>query len=286
MMDRTKNNRKGGPRTAVGKAVASRNSTKIGVYGLQVVLPGENPEEFDDLLGLFVEDFQPSGVTEAALVHELAVLTWKKRRLEGLEHRQLFEFLHAAPSEYEFSLVGLSMVKGMESFIFDPYRVDDCDVPAFREYYAQTTNLRRGTKDEAALTALQTDYPQTFSRLASLMKQMGLETLTPAAMAAVKYKKDGADESKSPLGDAINLIYEEARKIVWAADNRDAIIEAHDRIRDARLAKKIDKQPYERAYEYLARNFYKVLSELRKQQEWRRKLLVIDVTPLDKEGNR
>lgn len=271
-------NRKGGPQTAAGKVVAARNSTKIGVYARQLILPGENPEEFEELESLFVADFQPSGVTEAALVHELAVLVWKKRRLEGVEHRQLMQHLQSAPAEYEFAQAGMPIVKGMEAFFFDPYQVDECDVSVFREYYLQMKLLRFGALDEATLGALQTNYPQSFSRLAAEMQEIGLKSPTPASMVSDKYKDQLPTEKNTPLSDAINRVYEEALKIVWAADNKQALVKLHERIRDKRLATRIDNEPYDRAYEHLARNFYKTLSELRKQQDWRRKQQVIDVT--------
>lgn len=282
MANQPKSNRKGGPQTPEGKAVAAHNSTKIGVYARQLILPGENPEEFIELESLFVDDFQPSGVTEAALVHELAVLAWKKRRLEGVEHQQLMQRVQSMPAEYEFAQAGMPIVKGMEEFFLDPYQVDECDVLAFREYYAQMKMLRIGVKDEATLLALQAQFPKSFSRLVAEMQEIGLKSPTPASMVAAKYKDQSPAEKNTPLHDAINRVYEKALRIVWAADNKQALVKVHERIRDKRLANRIDNEPYDRAHEYLARNFYKTLSELRKQQDWRRKQQMIDVTPLAK----
>ncbi len=39
-----------GPRTGQGKSVASRNATKHGFTGKSILLPGENPQEFESLL--------------------------------------------------------------------------------------------------------------------------------------------------------------------------------------------------------------------------------------------
>lgn len=41
-----------------------------------------------------------------------------------------------------------------------------------------------------------------------------------------------------------------------------------------------------RTFDDLARDFYRTLSELRKQQEWRRKHTVIDVTPTSVEDTK
>lgn len=61
-----KSRRSGGPKTAEGKAVSSRNSIKTGAYSKQEVLPGENLQELLELEQYFIEDFSPQGVTESA----------------------------------------------------------------------------------------------------------------------------------------------------------------------------------------------------------------------------
>ncbi len=40
-----------GPKTARGKAVASGNATRHGILSCELLLPHENPAEFDALLG-------------------------------------------------------------------------------------------------------------------------------------------------------------------------------------------------------------------------------------------
>ena len=176
---------------------------------------------------LFLDDFQPQGVTEAALVRDLAVITWKKMRLEGIEHRQILQALQEPISENDFNMAGLSVVKGMEDFIWDPHLVDDVDVPIFQEYATQMRLLASGERDEAAIARIR----------------------------------------------------QEAEKIVWAAEHQSEILEAHARIRDRRLIGRIGIEKYDRANDYLAKSFYRTLSELRKHQEWHRKQQVIDVTP-------
>ena len=279
MTKRSNANRSGGPRSAAGKKVASRNSTRLGVYASQIILPGENPEDFAELEALFLDDFQPQGIAEAAMVRDLAVLTWKKMRLEGVEHRQILQALQEPISEYDFSAVGLTVVKGMEDFIWDPHLVDDSDVPLFREYATQMRLLALGERDEAAILALQTQFPDSYSRLVVEMKSMGMKTINPKAIAEVKYSDSERAEKARPVDDAIARIKNEANKIVWAADHQPEILEAHARIRDRRLIGRIGIEKYDRANDYLANSFYKTLSELRKHQEWHRKQQVIDVTP-------
>ena len=103
----SKLNRTGGPRSAEGKAVASRNSIKTGAYSTQVVLPGESEEEFRELEQCFFEDFRPEGVTEALMVHDLTVISWKKRRLTKMEHAVLMAQLQAPITAEELFQAGL-----------------------------------------------------------------------------------------------------------------------------------------------------------------------------------
>ena len=81
-----KSKRSGGPKTSSGRLNASKNALKTGAYSSMIVLPGESEEEFEKLHQQFMNDFMPNDVAESAMVYELTGLTWKKLRLEKLEH--------------------------------------------------------------------------------------------------------------------------------------------------------------------------------------------------------
>ena len=70
-----------GPRTELGKQRASRNATKHGVFSKIVVLKGESPAEYEELLEGMREAFQPEGALEELLVEKLATMAWRQRRL-------------------------------------------------------------------------------------------------------------------------------------------------------------------------------------------------------------
>lgn len=100
-------NRTGGPKTQLGKLASSKNSLKTGAYSVQQILPGERQEDFKELHKMFLEDFQPIGVVEASLVHEMALLAWKKPRLERVENQYLYGVLNATLTPEEFFAAGL-----------------------------------------------------------------------------------------------------------------------------------------------------------------------------------
>jgi hypothetical protein len=68
------------------KSQTSKNAVTHGLYASEVVLPEESQKEFDDLLEAYRDEYCPHGISEHATVDELAILHWKRRRLEtGLQ---------------------------------------------------------------------------------------------------------------------------------------------------------------------------------------------------------
>lgn len=59
------------------------NALSHGIYSDCIVLDGEKPEEFNDLLDALRNEYSPLGVSEDETVFDLAGLYWKRRRLEA-----------------------------------------------------------------------------------------------------------------------------------------------------------------------------------------------------------
>ena len=62
-----------GPKTAQGKQVARMNALKHGLQAERVVIPGEDPEEFEALFRSLEEYYRPVGAVEVLLVDELFI---------------------------------------------------------------------------------------------------------------------------------------------------------------------------------------------------------------------
>jgi len=73
-----------GPRTAEGKA-AARNAVKHGLLAEQVVIHGEDPEEFDLYRAGMLAELAPVGAVEALLAERAVSLSWRLRRAERLQ---------------------------------------------------------------------------------------------------------------------------------------------------------------------------------------------------------
>jgi len=70
-----------GPKTPEGKARSSQNRIAHGLTGRHIVLPGEDPAEFDNLLDALWTEHQPQTPTEEILVEEMAHARWKTLRM-------------------------------------------------------------------------------------------------------------------------------------------------------------------------------------------------------------
>jgi hypothetical protein len=80
-----------GPRTAEGKRRSSQNARKHGLYSNAnffwdaALALGEDPRDFERLLKGLVLARQPADTLEMVLVEDIALLVWKKARLDRAE---------------------------------------------------------------------------------------------------------------------------------------------------------------------------------------------------------
>ena len=69
-----------GPKTPEGKRRSAFNSTTHGAYALNLMLPGEELAEFEELIKVHLETWKPTNVIEDILVTEMASTLWRLRR--------------------------------------------------------------------------------------------------------------------------------------------------------------------------------------------------------------
>lgn len=74
-----------GPITPEGKLRSAGNATKHGLNSSEVVMPGEDPAEFQELLDSVVEFYFPKTAHEQDLIMEIAASRWRLRRLIAME---------------------------------------------------------------------------------------------------------------------------------------------------------------------------------------------------------
>ena len=74
-----------GPTTPEGKALSSRNALKHGILAQQVVIHGEDMNDFCDLEQRLIAEYRPEGVLERELVDQMVAILWRLRRLRKVE---------------------------------------------------------------------------------------------------------------------------------------------------------------------------------------------------------
>ena len=80
-----------GPRSAHGKATSSGNSLKHGLASGRVIVPGEDPAEFEALLEDLLAEHSPATTTEQLLVKEMAQSYWLMQRAIHLQNQAFTE---------------------------------------------------------------------------------------------------------------------------------------------------------------------------------------------------
>ena len=86
-----------GPKSQEGKAVSSRNATKHSLTSKQVVIPGEDPAEYDAHRADLIGSLKPANAVEAELVEELAANSWRLKRAHRIETAILTEIAAGSP---------------------------------------------------------------------------------------------------------------------------------------------------------------------------------------------
>src|SRR5687767_8798974 len=74
-----------GPRTPAGKARGARNPVRHGVFAHLLVLPGENPYDWDRHREGIIASLVPVGLLELNLAERAALLLWRLARLARFE---------------------------------------------------------------------------------------------------------------------------------------------------------------------------------------------------------
>jgi hypothetical protein len=80
-----------GPRSPEGKATSSGNSLKHGLASGRVIIPGEDPAEFEALLSDLVKEHAPANETESLLIQQMAQSWWLMQRAIRIQNQAFSE---------------------------------------------------------------------------------------------------------------------------------------------------------------------------------------------------
>src|ERR1017187_7502935 len=74
-----------GPRSAEGKSASRFNALKHGIDAASIVIPGEDPADYDALAADYLSDFRPQSPSESFHVQTMLRADWQKPRLLRVE---------------------------------------------------------------------------------------------------------------------------------------------------------------------------------------------------------
>jgi hypothetical protein len=144
LANRSNSHRSTGPQTEAGKERSSQNSYKHGLTSSKIVLPGEDPAEYDSFRAGILQQYQPANATEQILAEELAAAGWRLNRARAVEAEVLKKLMGDAAD----SAVGLANV-----FIEKPKEFERLQrylTSIERAYYRALDKLTRLQKERRA----------------------------------------------------------------------------------------------------------------------------------------
>ncbi len=267
-----KSKRSGGPKTLEGKVASSRNAVKTGSYSSQIVLSSEEEADFKAFEDEFMNDFSPQGVVESSMVHELAVLAWKKLRLERVEHQLMRDQLKAPITPQEYIDAGFGR-EGDLSFAMNHLEQLTPQFVKLHENDFKFAKSLKDRRDEAILERLDLDHPDFYARLHKAVKSVKRAGIQVVFVKTgidedrdVNIKKTLADTPIAELNEVLDQIIQESRAVLHVSKNIEYIQGLKSKILDKRLMGMMEAATSHRVHEDLGRLFSRRLKELREQQ--------------------
>jgi hypothetical protein len=273
----TQSKRSGGPQSDDGKKISSRNAIKTGAYSKAVILPGEDESEYRELEAQFIRDFAPRDIAEGAMVRELTVLTWKKIRLDQLEHRAVLQALNKPFASYE--LGSLFLMRPEAEWVIGSLEL--LTEENFQHYLKKklvAQELLGSTVTPPILENLKKKHPSFYDDIMDEVDEYDVDDLSHEALC-----KDTIAGDDGRQIDLLHFIIqkqvEEYDDLIWAFEHLDKIQSKIVEVKDERLIDLMQRDKTSRAREDLSRSFFRTLSELRKHQHWRYQRDAVDVSP-------
>ena len=259
--------RSGGPRTAAGKALVAGNAISHGVNARMVTLASEDPAEFETLFQGLVADFRPVGTTETLIIHRMAHLVWKQRRLEGYEHDQISQ---AALVKVQIEEIWkkMNLLKPGDTVYKLFGSLDDFDGPDLA--HAKSLLLDCGEFEQLPKIVMDpVQGPKDFPEFWQHVIPYGWRT-DPITSTVFGLSTDDPDlEIMAEIKSAVNGTRRHFEAVVFLIENRDNIHHAQAAVRAEKMTLAWNLDRSHRYHTLLEGQFYRALKELRAQQNWR-----------------
>ena len=269
-------NKSTGPRTEKGKKVVSQNALKSGVYARDIVLPNESLADFEAHHQRFINDFRPQDIVASQLVRDMAVVVWKRMRLERIENKVLTELLNAPLREEEAVGTKYLWRNEVASMVHIVHLLTDEYLAELEDALQNAIQFQEYQLSDEEVGTLATTIP-ILDELLNL-KYPDYE-LTPSYELLSVYPRSfnlGLSENAS-THEMLEIAIKDMRQNQWLGAHRDAILKEYEAIRNRRLMSFMENAGTSRAFDDLRRSFSKLLAEYRRHEAWRSKRQMLDM---------
>jgi hypothetical protein len=143
-----------GPNTEAGKQTSSRNATRHGLTGAQIIIPGEDPAAYEELRQGLHDSFKPANDPERLLVEQIAAGSWRLQRAHRIEAAVLTKL--AEDSDNPEAAIASAFIERPA----DLARIQRYVTAAHNAYYKALRELekmqqkRRAEEEEMAMAAM------------------------------------------------------------------------------------------------------------------------------------
>ena len=273
--------RSGGPQTSEGKLASSQNSLKLGVYSRKITLINESDDEFNQLLAQFMSDFAPRDIIESVLVRDLAIITWKRLRLEGLEQSSLVMALNEPIKAEEYWRNGIKVESDRIWAIDYLDGLTEGEVEYYERARKEAQSWWDSYRGDQDILSMPVNYPTLFEVVVDRARVFGLDvSVDPDSKEVCSWALDSQKFGCDRYADYVaRALIREDRVLHWVEENSAQIKLAAIKAKEERLLEVMQSPMKPRVHEDLSRSFFKTLSELRRHQQWRRKMSIVDITP-------
>lgn len=236
-----------------------------------MVLPNESQQEFDELVGQFQKDFYPKDAVEMMLVREMAVTTWKKLRLEKLEHDYCTRQLAAQITLDEFLSIDHRLTEEVYKFWIESEGLNTKEAEMLSQTVKYIEPHRRLNVTTEQLKHIKAKFETVYSSILDAYRQVKpLATHEPSLDELVNTKFRQLDEpEKYLIPFCIDKLLPQYQAGLQCVKYQEQIEEGIIQIRQERLLKMMQLGGVQRASDDLNRAMIRTVSEYRKHHEWR-----------------
>jgi hypothetical protein len=231
-----------------------------------------------------MNDFMPSDVAESAMVYELTGLTWKKLRLEKLEHAAFIRSMNLNITIDDMANEGIEIHNYHEKHLQELKALSD-DKEIFklnRDCLNHLNELSKNGVSPQDILDLKKTIPfayDLFMNVTAEVLSIDKSEVDLNLLRNSMIRLPGKDEPEILYKAVFRRLTKVFESLLWIENNLDKVKAAVTNIKEKKLLLTIQEQGLMRSNDDLSRSFFRVLNELRRHQSWRKDMNTVDIYP-------